>query len=523
MRTYIAGIVVSLTPFLLCAYDNQYIQSRSVEHIPIEQYKDLPLTKAGPWRPVQKKVHDTVVQVFSMIAEFDWLQPYRTPNQHAVRGSGFFINEEGDIITNAHVVDQAVAVWIHIPSLGKRPIRVHIVGVCPERDIALLRVADEDLNIIRDTLGCIPYLEFGDSDTIYRADEVLALGYPLGQETLKCTSGIISGREQAYIQISAPINPGSSGGPLLNIEGKVIGINSSGFLTAQNVGYAIPINILKVIIHDLYKIQLLRKPYLGILAIHATDELTSYLGNPQPGGCYVVEVVKNSPLEKSGIQAGDMIYEINNYRLDIYGEMSVPWSEDKISFAYYISRLALCEEINIVAYRHGEKIETKIIINNTEVAPIRKMYPWFESIDYEVFAGMVVMPLTVNHIRLFADSAPGLKLYTIPNQTERILVITHIFPDSALAQAQSITEGSTINEINDMPVHTLDDFRNAIKLSRETKQVVIKTTDQMSRTSENVLAVLPFDAVCKEVSKLAQVYRYPISETVQELISDVQE
>ena len=92
------------------------------------------------------------------------------------------------------------------------------------------------------TLGEIPYLPLGDSDTAYRSDRVLTLGYPLGQESLKSTTGVISGQERDMIQISAPINPGSSGGPLLNNKGEVIGICTSGINDAQNVNYIIPIN-----------------------------------------------------------------------------------------------------------------------------------------------------------------------------------------------------------------------------------------------------------------------------------------
>ena len=483
---------------------------------------DLSRSKAGMWRPVQTTVRNTVVQVFSMIAEFDWLQPYRTPNQHAIRGSGFFINDQGDIITNAHVVDQAVAIWVLIPSLGKRPLKADIIGVCPDRDLALLRISEQEVHIVREILGTIPCLQLGDSDLLYRADEVLALGYPLGQETLKSTTGVISGREQHFIQTSAAINPGSSGGPLLNAEGLVIGINSAGiFGGAQNVGYAIPVNILKVILTDLYNVPLLRKPFLGILSIMVTDEVTKYLDNPVPGGCYVVEVVKNSPLENAGVQAGDMIYEINGERLDIYGEMSVSWCEDKVSFADYISRLALGQQVHLVVYRNGERIEMVVDFDQTEVVPIRKMYPWHEEVDYEVFAGMVVMSLTINHIRIFAEQAPGLKLYTVLNeQTEPLLVITHIFPDSELAQAQTIATGFTINELNDIPVQTLEDFRAALAKSVETGRVVIKTTDQISRASENVLAVLPFDAACTEVVQLSQRYHYPITETVQALLKE---
>src|SRR5579871_5723526 len=105
----------------------------------LQQSKEQSIVRQ-PWRPIQEEVHDTVVQIFSQVAEIDLLQPYKTPAQYGVRGSGFIINEQGDIITNAHVVEQAIAVWIQIPSLGKRLIDVTIIGICPERDLALLRM-----------------------------------------------------------------------------------------------------------------------------------------------------------------------------------------------------------------------------------------------------------------------------------------------------------------------------------------------------------------------------------------------
>ena len=136
--------------------------------------KSTPKNQA--WRSVQQRVKDTVVQIFSQRTEFDFLQPYRTPEQMNMFGSGFFINESGDIVTNAHVVDQAKTLWIQIPSLGKRIIDVSVVGVSPERDLALLRVSPEDVLFIKKTLGAIPFLPLGNSDMVRRSDEVLALG-----------------------------------------------------------------------------------------------------------------------------------------------------------------------------------------------------------------------------------------------------------------------------------------------------------------------------------------------------------
>ena len=471
------------------------------------------------WRPVQEKIKDTVVQIFSQVAEFDWLQPYRTPNQYSTRGSGFFINDQGCIITNAHVIDQALGVWIQIPSLGRRLIGVRVVSICPERDIALLCINNEDLDYVKQNLGSIPFLPLGNSDFIYRADEVLALGYPLGHESLKSTSGVISGREQNYIQTSAPINPGNSGGPLISTAGEVIGINRAGIVEAQNVGYAIPINDLKIVLPDLYKVTLLRKPFLGIQSVNATESLTGYLGNPLPGGCYVVDVVKNSPLAKAGVRAGDMIYEMNGNQLDIYGELKMPWSEDKVSIIDYVSRIAIGQEVSLTVYRNGERQEVVVKFDHSEVLPIRKMYPGYESIDYEIFAGMVVMELTLNHVKLLINQAPGLAKYMdLKYQAESVLVVTHIFPTSQLYRSRTFSAGITLHEINGMPVKTLEDFRVSIGKGRATNYFTINAFDNLSRTSDGVLVVLPFDKIAQEEKLLSQQYHYPLSDHVKNLL-----
>ncbi|MCX5922015.1 MAG: trypsin-like peptidase domain-containing protein [Candidatus Dependentiae bacterium] len=505
--------LLTLSSMRLCAQDY-------VDEALYEDENEIVVPTKSLWRPIQKKIRDTVVQIFSQIAELDWLQPYRTPSQYTARGSGFFINANGEIITNAHVVEQAIAVWIQIPSLGKRLIDVQIISICPERDMALLKVSDEDLVYIREELGTVPYLSLGDSDLVLRSDEVLALGYPLGQESIKSTSGVVSGREQNYIQTSAPINPGNSGGPLLNTQGEVVGINSAGITEAQNIGYAIPINDLKIILPDLHKVHLLRKPFLGILSVNATDNLTAYLGNPTPGGCYVVEIVEGSPLAKAGVQPGDMIYEINGNELDIYGEMTTQWSEDKVSIIDYVSRLAIGEDVTLVIYRKGERKECVVKFEHSQVLPIRKIYPGYENIDYEVFGGMVVMELSLNHVKMLINHAPGLAKYTeMKHQSEPVLLMTHIFPNSQLYRTRTLAPGVTIKEINDLPVKSLADFRAALKLGFDTNYMTIKAVDNLTRASDNLLVVLSFDKILHEEKALAQNFRYQISDTVEELFN----
>lgn len=473
------------------------------------------VVKSDAWRTIQETVQDTVVQVFAQISETDILQPYKTPHQYASCGSAFFINENGDLITNAHVVNQAVAVWIQIPSLGKRIIDVDVISVS-ERDLALLRVRPDDLELLKKQLGKIPCLSLGNSDVVHRADEVLALGYPLGQQSLKSTTGVISGHEQGMIQMSAPINPGSSGGPLLNTKGEVIGINTSGVTEAQNVGYIIPVNDLKIVLPDMYKIKLLRKPFLGVFFNNATEALTEFLGNPQPGGCYVVEVVKNSTLAKAGVERGDMMYEINGYRLDMYGEMNVPWREDKLSIIDYVSRLSVGQDINLVVYRKGKRMDFTVAFSQNELPAIRKMYPGYEDISYEVFAGMVIAPLTLNHIHALMSVAPGLSRYADMHVQEPMLVITHIFPNSQLYRTRTITVGSTLKEVNGVPVHTLDDLRVALK--KESKFLTIKASDNVLRATEHVFVALPYEQVLVEEHRLARDYKYPHTPFIKDLL-----
>ncbi len=479
------------------------------------------------WCDVQSQLRDTVVQIFSQIAEFDWREPYRSPAQYQATGSGFFINDSGDIITNAHVTDQATDISIQIPSLGKQRFYVTKAReVSPERDLAQLHLMPEDRETIISALGRIPYLKLGDSDLVHRADEVMALGYPLGQQSLKSTIGVVSGREhlagQHLVQTDAPINPGNSGGPSINKAGEVVGINSAGIREAQNVGYFIPVNELKLFLRQLEQIpndqglKFLRKPFLGVLYNNASETLTDFLDNPRPGGLYVVETYKGSPLQKAGIENGDMIYEINGLRLDVFGELRVPWSEDKISIVDYISRLMVGDQVHLVVYRKGARKEFTFTFGPSELAPIRRMYPGYEKIDYIVIGGMVIMQLALNHLPLLIQAAPELAHYAeLKKQMEPALIVTNVLPGSAAFRSRAIGIGSVISEVNGIPVKMLDEFAQAVKKGAQNQKGKFLTI----KTSENVFAALPFEKILEEERMLSQTFFYPLSPLVQELLA----
>ena len=158
-------------------------------------------------------------------------------------------------MTNYHVAEDARSFQVYIPALGQKPAEADIVGVCPEIDLAVLKLRDESVKSIKTALHGMPFLKLGDSDLLFSTEPVLALGYPMGQRYLKSTVGVVAGREcidgHSYMDITAPINPGNSGGPLLNLDGEVVGINTAGMPNAQNIGYIVPINDAKILLSDL--------------------------------------------------------------------------------------------------------------------------------------------------------------------------------------------------------------------------------------------------------------------------------
>ena len=130
-----------------------------------------------------------------------------------------------------------------------------------------MKLTTDAMEKIKKLIPVIPTLKLGESDSIIRTQEVIALGYPLGQDALKSTQGIVSGRQEilgaSFIQITAALNPGNSGGPCLDVNGNVIGINTAIIPDAQSIGYIIPMSDVRGVIQDLHKVKLLRSPLLG--------------------------------------------------------------------------------------------------------------------------------------------------------------------------------------------------------------------------------------------------------------------
>lgn len=287
--------------------------------------------KLESFAPIVKKVESAVVNVsttqkikaqrpfpFDFFREFFGEDPFGGQKQQDMQrqslGSGVIISPDGYILTNNHVVkDAAGASAIKIRLYGsKEDIEAKIIGKDPKIDIALLKI---------ETKGDLPYAPLGDSDILEVGDWVIAIGNPFGLSHT-VTKGIVSAKGRVigsgpyddFIQTDTPINFGNSGGPLFNASGEVIGINTAIVSGGQNIGFAIPINMIKTLVPQLKEGKVVR-PRLGVRTQEITKEMSESYGLDKTEGALVAEVVKGSPAEKANIREEDIIIEVNGKRV----------------------------------------------------------------------------------------------------------------------------------------------------------------------------------------------------------------
>jgi serine protease Do len=469
------------------------------------------------WQEAEEKAQNTVVQVCAQHTEFNWLEPYKAPHQQESSGTAFFINNEGYLLTNFHVVDQAKSLQLLIPALGQKPVDAHVVGVCPEADVAYIKLSDTGIKAVRDALKSIPFLKLGDSDALFPTEPVLALGYPLGQRYIKSTVGVIAGREyidrRSFMHVTAPINPGNSGGPLLNLDGLVVGINSAGIPNAQNIGYIVPIYDAQILLKDLKKEGLVRKPWLGAYYNPTTDEHAQFLGNPLPAGVYINGVERDSLADKAGVKAGDMLYEINGYPVDSYGDVTVNWrSSLKVTLDEFLIRLPSTTKIMLRLYRNGIQKKIAFTYDELKPAPIRFIYVDHEhdALDYEVIGGMCVMQLRLNHLDYFQQVVPLHKYKLNKNQHQELLIITKILPGSSVHRVNCFYEGALLANVNGKPVGNLTQLREILKGSAKTGLIALES-------KEKIATVLSVDAMLNDEERLTRDFKFTSTPAMTEL------
>ncbi len=248
--------------------------------------------------------------------EFFFRRPFedRSPREAQALGSGFVINTEGYIVTNAHVVRMAGknADEIMVKFIGEDSSKGHaakVVGVDEPTDVALLKLVER-----KEGLKAAP---LGDSDKANVGEWVVAIGNPYGH-THTLTQGVVSavgrsleGLRADFIQTSASINPGNSGGPLINMAGEVVGINTAIDPRAQGIGFAVPINSAKNVISQLVTTGRVARGFLGISIQDLNDEIAGYMKLPNQEGVLVREVMPNQPAALAGMETYDVIRKIN--------------------------------------------------------------------------------------------------------------------------------------------------------------------------------------------------------------------
>lgn len=241
-------------------------------------------------------------------------------------GSGFVYKIEGDygyVLTNQHVIDGATE--IEITNIEGKVSKAEKMGEDAYSDIAVLRITKEDV---------LAVAEFGSSENAKLGDTVFTVGSPVGKTYMgSVTKGILSGKDRQVtvsnqyvmevIQIDAALNPGNSGGPLANINGEVIGINSLKLAQSEieGMGFAIPIEMVKTIANKLEKKETIKRPLLGVSMLDASEKYQLYqngimLNENITSGVVVVEVSKGTPAETAGLKKGDVILEMNGKKLD---------------------------------------------------------------------------------------------------------------------------------------------------------------------------------------------------------------
>ena len=361
------------------------------------------------------------------------------PEQRA-SGSGVFISNDGYIVTNNHVIDGADE--INVTLNNKRSYKATLVGSDPSTDIALLKIDGTQF----------PYLLYGNSDDVKLGQWVLAVGYPLTLD-VTVTAGIISAKArsiginrrqsespiESFLQTDAAVNPGNSGGALIDTEGRLIGINSAiASPTGSYAGYsyAIPVNIVKKIVNDLVKFGTVQRAYLGISypIENLSEEQKKEIGFTEGAGVFVSDVPKGGAADAAGIKKGDIVTKVNGVMVTTGPEM-----------VEQVTRFKPGDKITLSYVRDGKEntvnLTLKNKVGNTDVVKtetaIEKLGGTLETLDkkkatsYNIAGGVVVKSV-----------------------------------GSGLLSRTKMQDGFVIISINGQPINTLDELRLALERNK---------------------------------------------------------
>ena len=377
-------------------------------------------------------------------------------------GSGFVLSREGYVVTNNHVIEEAVSVVIELKD--NRQFDATVVGRDTETDIAVLKVEADSLQ---------PAM-LGNSDSVEVGDWVLALGYPLGL-SVTVTAGIVSGTDrsvgpsregggvatpiQDFIQTDAVINPGNSGGPLVDLAGRVIGINSA--LTSptgyySGYGFAIPINLVKRVVDDLIRFGKVNRPHLGLRLADVTAADAAVYRLPAVAGAEVVALDSRGPAVLAGVRLGDVIVAVDS--------LSVPNSG---SLRSRVARLVPGESVRLEVVRYGRKVVLVVPLAGPPPSPRGDVLPRHAGepgIGFEVGdtnRGVIVTAVARYSAAARAGVRPGQRLLAV-NGRPLSSATDMVFLEAMAAKSEvlslrvlDVALGETIINFLPQPMHVL--------------------------------------------------------------------
>jgi serine protease Do len=381
----------------------------------------------------------------------DMFKEFGTPQERksAALGSGFIIDEKGIVVTNNHVIQDAEDIIVRIND--DREFNAKVIGADPLSDIAVLKL---------DTKEKFTPVKFGNSDNARIGDWVIAIGNPFGLGGT-VTSGIISARNRAlglsryedYIQTDASINSGNSGGPLFDMNGDVIGINTAilGRSGSIGIGFAIPSSSAKIVIDQLIKFGETKRGWLGVRIQDVTKEIAEVENLDEPRGALVASVAQNSPSEKAGVKAGDIILEFNGERIQEMKQLPI-----------IVAKTAVGKKVQVKIWRNKKEITKTITLGRLETSEDFKVA---EKNTTPKEQRIQSLKITVREL-----SKEDIKNRNLPNQISG-LVITQVDNDSPLKN--SIEINSIILEAQKKKIRNANDLNQSVRKVLNSNQKTI--------------------------------------------------
>jgi len=373
-----------------------------------------------------------------MFKEFN--QP--TERKATALGSGFIIGKEGLVVTNNHVIQGAEDIFVSVN--GSTEYKAKVLGTDPYMDLAVLKIESEEL--------FIP-VEFGNSDKARVGDWVVAIGNPFGFGGT-VTSGIISSRNRDigltryddFIQTDASINQGNSGGPLFNLEGEVIGINTAiiapGSSGSIGIGFAIPSNSASRVINQLIKFGETKRGWLGVRIQEVTQEIANVEKLKKPEGALVASVSKNSPADKAGIKAGDIILEFDEQIIDTMRTLPKLVAQTKVG-----------KKVTLRIWRNQKLISKRLLVGRLESSKEFKAEKETKP-DTSKYFTIDDLKISIRNL-----NKEDIKKRDLPKETTGV-VVTEILSGSPLIM---VSVNDIIVELQKKRVKDVNQFNNLIK------------------------------------------------------------